>query len=263
MKSSRLSRLQSPWIIASVGATVSIAAASAVIGLIWLPLAQSGLELNGVWDAICSAAGVPRNDVHAQPIQPTFKTSEIVVTSGMLTHQTSFSIGHGATLAQRCAICHGVRGEGGGAVPNLAGQHAAAVYKELDDFQTGACMNAVMGPFAKALSGQDMLDLAAYYSDLPRSSPNRLAVAARAPSIVVNGAPMRNVAPCSACHGGMDVKTGAPWLAGQSTAYMKSQLQAFAAGTRHNDISLQMRNVARGMTPQEMDEAVGFYAPEP
>jgi cytochrome c553 len=37
-------------------------------------------------------------------------------------------------------------------------------------------------------------------------------------------------------------------------------LQAFADGSRHNDISEQMRNVARNMTPDEIDAAARYYA---
>ncbi len=65
---------------------------------------------------------------------------------------------------------------------------------------------------------------------------------------MTNGAPMRNIAPCGACHGAIDNKAGSPWLGGQSAVYIKAQLKAFAAGTRRNDISQQMRNIARQMT---------------
>jgi hypothetical protein len=41
--------------------------------------------------------------------------------------------------------------------------------------------------------------------------------------------------------------------------YLKAQLEAFAKGTRHNDISEQMRNVARQMTPEERDEAARYF----
>jgi cytochrome c553 len=44
---------------------------------------------------------------------------------------------------------------------------------------------------------------------------------------------------------------------------MKAQLQAFASGVRHNDISEQMRNIARAMTPQEIDQAAAYYASQP
>ena len=48
-----------------------------------------------------------------------------------------------------------------------------------------------------------------------------------------------------------------------SAAYVKAQLQAFASGARRNDISQQMRNVARRMTPEEIDQAAEWYASQP
>jgi cytochrome c553 len=74
---------------------------------------------------------------------------------------------------------------------------------------------------------------------------------------------MRNIAPCGSCHGGLDNKTGSPWLEGQPEAYIKAQLEVFAKGERRNDISQQMRNVARQMTPTEIDEAARYYASQP
>ncbi|MET0876933.1 MAG: cytochrome c4, partial [Tardiphaga sp.] len=84
-----------------------------------------------------------------------------------------------------------------------------------------------------------------------------------APVIVVNGAPMRNIAPCGSCHGELDSKAGSPWLGGQSAVYIKTQLQAFASGARRNDISQQMRNIARQMTTEEMDAAARYYESQP
>jgi cytochrome c553 len=40
-------------------------------------------------------------------------------------------------------------------------------------------------------------------------------------------------------------------------------LQAFASGTRHNDISQQMRNIARHMTPEEIDAVAAYYEAQP
>ena len=73
---------------------------------------------------------------------------------------------------------------------------------------------------------------------------------------------MRNIAPCAACHGGIDNKAGSPWIDGLPAAYTKSQLIAFANGTRTNDINEVMRNVARNMTPEEIDAASTYYARE-
>jgi cytochrome c553 len=263
MNEQPLFSLRNPWFSASVGVTTGIAVLAALAGLIWLPLAQPDLKLSGIWDAICSAAGVPRASTQTDSIQPDFKTSNVVMTSEMLTRHDQVSIGRGATLAQRCAICHGPQGVSDANSPNLAGQFAAVTWKELVDFKTGARVNVVMSPFAANLSNQDMLDIAAYYAYLPRVPSNKLDPAMAAPAIVTIGAPMRNIAPCGSCHGDVDNKAGSPWLGGQSAVYIKAQLQAFAAGTRRNDISQQMRNIARQMTAEEIEEVARYYEAQP
>jgi len=74
------------------------------------------------------------------------------------------------------------------------------------------------------------------------------------------GAPLRNIAPCISCHGGVDQKLGAPWLEGMPKAYLVTQLKAFASGARRNDSEAQMRNMARPMTESEIDAVATFYA---
>jgi cytochrome c553 len=171
------------------------------------------------------------------------------------------SVGRGATLALRCAMCHGARGLSQADTPNLAGQYPAVIYKQLLDYKSGARVSAVMAPLAAPLSDEDIRDLANYYAYLPRLPPYH--PSAEPPRIVISGAPMRNIAPCGACHGGLDNKLGAAWLEGQPAVYLKVQLEAFADGRRRNDISEQMRNIARGMTPAEIDAAVRYYASQP
>jgi cytochrome c553 len=254
---------RNPWFSASVGVTAAMAVLAAFVGLIWLPLAQPDLKLSGIWDAICSAAGVPRSTSQGNAIQPDFKTSNVVMTSEMLTKRDQVSIGRGATLAQRCAICHGPQGVSDANSPNLAGQYAAVTYKELNDFKVGARVNAIMSPFAATMTNQDMLDVAAYYAYLPRVPSSSLDANIVAPSIVVTGAPMRNIPPCGSCHGDIDNKAGSPWLGAQSAVYIKAQLHAFAFGARRNDIQQQMRNIARQMTAEEIDQVARYYAAQP
>jgi cytochrome c553 len=217
-----------------------------------------------VWNAICGAAGLVREaPAPVSVVPPTFKTSGVIVTPRMLHDASAVSIGRGATLALRCTMCHGARGMSQANSPNLAGQYAAVVYKELRDYKSGARSSAIMQPLVVGLSDQDMRDLAVYYDYLPRPPAYHPASAGQPPEIVVSGAPMRNIPPCAACHGGLDNKAGSPWLDGQPAPYIKAQLQAFADGTRRNDISEQMRNVARNMTPDEIDAAARYYSSQP
>ncbi len=159
-------------------------------------------------------------------------------------------------------MCHGARGLSDANSPNLAGQYAAVVYKQLRDFKSGARASAIMAPLVGDLGDRDMRDLAAYYAYLPRPGV-RPADGRAAPRIVAGGAPMRNIPPCGACHGELDDKTGSPWLGGQPVDYLRAQLFAFASGARHNDISEQMRNVVRRMSPSEIAAAARYYGAVP
>jgi cytochrome c553 len=263
MSAERLFTFRNPWFAAGVGVTGAVAVLSLIVGFVLLPYAATNSQLTGLWDAICSAAGVPRTTVTSEIAKPSFITSNVVMNSQMFGAPDTRSVGRGATLALQCAICHGSNRQGQVDTPNLEGQPAAAIYKELRDFKVAARTNAIMSPFAVKLSEQDMLDLAAYFSYMPRQPGSHPDPAETAPSIVAHGAPMRNVPACAACHGATDAKLGAPWLDGQSAVYIKAQLQAFATGARHNDISEQMRNIARQMTAAEIDEAARYYAGRP
>jgi cytochrome c553 len=263
MSTDRLLTWKNPWFAASVGITSAMAVLSLIVGFVVLPYATTSSQLTSLWDAICSAAGVPRTTVVSEVAKPDFTTSNVVMNSQMFGPPDARSVGRGATLAMQCAICHGSNRQGQIDTPNLEGQPGSSVYKQLRDFKVAARTNAIMSPFAVKLSEQDMLDLAAYYSYLPRQPGSHPDSTAAAPQIVARGAPMRNVPACSSCHATSDAKLGTPWLDGQSAVYIKAQLQAFATGERRNDISAQMRNIARQMTATEIDEAAHYYASRP
>ena len=263
MNTERLLTWKNTWFAAGVGVTAALVVLSLIAGFMLLPYATTGVQFASLWDAICSAAGVPRATVSSEAPKPAAITSTVVMNSQMFGTTDARSVGRGATLAMQCAICHGSNRQGQVDTPNLEGQPAAAVYKELRDFKAGSRTNGIMSPFAIKLSEQDMLDLAAYYAYLPTQPGSHPDVGVAMPQIVARGAPMRNVAACSSCHGTTDAKLGTPWLDGQSAVYLKAQLQAFASGTRRNDISEQMRNIARQMTAAEIEEAAQYYAARP
>lgn len=263
MSAERLFTWRNPWFAAGIGVTAAMVVLSLIVGFVLLPYATTTAKFASMWDAICSAAGVPRTTVNLEIVKPGFTTSNVIMNSQMFGPPDTRAVGRGATLAMQCAICHGSNRQGQVDTPNLEGQPAAAVYKELRDFKSGSRTNAIMSPFAVRLNEQDMLDLAAYYTYLPRQPGSHSDLTIEMPPIVARGAPMRNVAACSACHGTTDAKLGTPWLDGQSAVYIKAQLTAFANGTRRNDVSEQMRNIARQMTSAEIDDAARYYASRP
>jgi cytochrome c553 len=266
MSDERVFSFSNRWFTTSVGGVIAIAIVSGLIGFIWLPSKHPDFTQRGLWATICSAAGAPSTWFTQSGNIAGPAPSNVLVLPPLppwgRERPSAESIGRGATLAQNCSMCHGVESLIQVTAPVLAGQYADVIYKQLRDYQSGARMNSIMPPIIARLNDGDLHDLANYYSTLPRppavEQPSAEAAAIR--KLVNEGAPMRNIAPCAACHGDRDRKGAAPWLGGQSSVYMAGQLKAFADGTRHNDINEQMRNVARNMTPEEIDGVAKYYA---
>ena len=236
-------------------ATVALVLGGGFLAFVWLPSAQRdpGESLFAAW---CGAWGVPRNWLTSTPLPPT-RTSDVVLTHRLLGDADSGDIGHGATLALRCTMCHGPTGISYANSPNLAGQYAVVVYKQLRDYKSGARSNAIMTVMARNLSEDEMRQLALYYASLPR--PPGAHLSRVAPPIVKWGAPMRDIAPCGSCHGDVDHTLASPWLGGEPASYIRGQLLAFATSERNNDINGQMRAMAHGLTRQEIEAAVAYY----
>ena len=263
MTEEKLANFKNRWTMTSIGAATTVFLVSAGLGFVFLPRLDAKEQVVGLWDSICRAAGVPVRTAVSEVVKPELRTSLVKIASAVSNMRDDVAIGRGATLAQQCAICHGPTGISRADSPNLAGQYASVVYKQLKDFHDGVRVNAVMTPFAVRLSERDMQDLAAYYGYLPRLPGFHPSDGTPPPRIVASGAPMRGIAPCGSCHGTIENKLGSPWLEGQSELYIKEQLLAFVSGARSNDISGQMRNVARAMTAEEIAEAAKYYSSKP
>jgi cytochrome c553 len=261
MSDERLFSIKNPWFVGFVGGVVAIAVVAALIGFIWVPYSQGTTTIAGLWDAICTAAGASARPGSARESGAGKSVPSDVIVVPRMIAADSLSIGRGATLALRCTMCHGARGMSGANIPNLAGQNAEGIYKQLRDLQSGHRGSAIMAPHASNLDDLQMRDIAAYYASLPRATPPlTLVQQLKAPAIVQVGAPMRSIAPCASCHGSSDHKVASPVLDGEPRAYILSQLQAFANGTRHNDINGLMRNISRQMTPQEIELVADYYS---
>jgi cytochrome c553 len=176
----------------------------------------------------------------------------------------------GKTLHKDCADCHGTSGViDTPDVPNLAGQAALYVYKQLRDYKAGTRQSSIMNDAVAALSERDMADLAAFYASLPRAplpaSPATPAPAAGSLASVGDG--VRMIVACDACHGergsGNPGFYGMPSLRGQKYDDLHFELTSFRSGDRGNDVYRVMRDPARRLTDAEIDALASYYSGVP
>lgn len=94
---------------------------------------------------------------------------EEVVPEGPLVVLDTPQLVKGHELYAKCIVCHGKAGEGKKSQnsPAIGGQFDWYLEKQVVAMQTGARVNQVMMPYIRALSAQDIKDLAAYISKLP------------------------------------------------------------------------------------------------
>lgn len=174
--------------------------------------------------------------------------------------------GGGPDAAQACFSCHGVNGAGdsAGGFPRLAGIDARYLAKQLNNYAEGTRQSPIMMPIAQALSEADRAAVSVYYAQLPPAAPQPVAsadpkVLQRGAALYARGDETRRVQACINCHGpaarGVDLY---PALAGQPAAYVRSELEAWRAGQRTNDLYGQMRTIAENMSEADI-EAVSQY----
>jgi cytochrome c553 len=117
-------------------------------------------------------------------------------------------------------------GDASGAFPRITGQSAFYLAKQLRDFTSGVRSNAIMSPIAKALSPQDITDVAAYFAAASGPFP---ALANPDPALVKLGEELakvgsaaRGIQACGNCHGpgAVGEPPAIPYLAGQYASYI-------------------------------------------
>ena len=181
------------------------------------------------------------------------------------TAQAAGDAAAGEAKAAVCAACHGANGKAiQPAYPNIAGQHASYIAKQLTEYRDGGRVNALMTGQAANLSDQDILDLSAYFSAMPHidgvASEENLT---HGMNIYRGGITSAGVAACSACHGpaGMGNPAAAwPVLAGQNAQYIADQLRYFRSGERANSPNGMMAGVAQRMTDEEIDAVANYVS---
>lgn len=187
----------------------------------------------------------------------------------------------GKAKAAVCGACHGATGlNPNPTYPDLAGQHAAYIVKQLVDFKSGARTDMMMAPMATNLSDQDMADLAAYFSSQDRASAaasDNSSTATTAPAASTGSVEIVTSTPAKALYAG-DVKSGQeksamcvschgtdgnspiamyPKLAGQSASYLSKQLADFKSGDRVDPI---MAGMVAALSEKDMDDLGAYFA---
>lgn len=98
------------------------------------------------------------------------KIASVVMMSALLGLSANVLAGDieaGKAKAATCAGCHGATGVSNNPLwPNLAGQQAGYLVKQMKAFRDGTRNDPMMGPMAKPLSDADIDNLAAYYNSL-------------------------------------------------------------------------------------------------
>lgn len=170
--------------------------------------------------------------------------------------------------SQVCVACHGPDGNSPApANPKIAGQIPEYLNKQLRNFKAAdgkqpERVNAVMNGMVAALSEDDMRNLAAFYAGQqlkPETARNSQTVDV-GQKLYRAGDASKGIPACAGCHGpnGAGMPAQYPRIAGQYAEYTETQLKAFRAGERGNDLNKMMRMIAIKMTDPEI-KAVSDY----
>jgi cytochrome c553 len=165
-----------------------------------------------------------------------------------------------------CARCHAFNGssDGSGAFPRIAGQPVFYLAKQLRDFISGVRASAVMTPIAKALSGDDIADVAAYYAGInppfpPLPAPDPTLVR-RGEQLATVGDAAKNLQSCDNCHGpeGVGEPPAIPYLAGQYAHYTAFELQMWRQGFRKSSPN-EMARVAQRLDDEDIAAVAAYF----
>ena len=162
-----------------------------------------------------------------------------------------------------CRPCHGERGISTNPLwPNLAGQHARYLEKQLTDFKQKNRTAATMLALVNQLSTKDIADLSAFYAKEPipeNKTPKQYLT--RGEQLYRGGDFSKHITACIACHGPKGTgngEAGFPVLSGQQPDYTIQQLNAFKTKERRNDLNAIMQDISARMSADDIN-AVAYY----
>ena len=177
----------------------------------------------------------------------------------------------GKVKSELCQGCHGEKGISidPTTFPNLAGQFAGYIFKQVQDFQMGNRQDDTMSAMAATVTErQDLKDIAVYFASqkVMKGTPTNTAAAKAGEKLFKNGnKKLGTYAACIRCHG-KDGKGKSkanslfPIIGGQQKAYLIKQLKDFKAGKRMNDPASMMKMVADGLSEKEIQNVAEYLS---
>lgn len=180
-------------------------------------------------------------------------------------------IGSGDPVAgkTRSALCQGCHGEVGlsleDLIPNLAGQYANYIAKQLRNFQSGARTHQIMSAMAMTINDAELADIAVYFASQKKMQGNGKGSNPVAKNLFTKGDAARGIPPCMSCHGtngkgqAPDISTY-PVIGGQHKPYLVAQLTHWRSGERSNSPDGVMNMVAKSLTDAEIDALTDYIS---
>ncbi|MEO8342585.1 MAG: c-type cytochrome [Gallionella sp.] len=170
--------------------------------------------------------------------------------------------GVGKFKSTYCQTCHGLDGNSttSSHSPKLAGQYAAYIQKQINNYKDGSRQDPVMTAIAMTLvDNQEVLDISAYFASQKQMKGARTAVNKNGQTLYMrsNG--------CVSCHGvngkGLTPNNpSTPVIGGQHKEYLKKQLRDFKDHARTNEASGMMEMMSSFMSEEEMEDVASYVS---
>jgi thiosulfate dehydrogenase len=172
------------------------------------------------------------------------------------------------TLISECAECHEAVGNShvGMIIPRIDGLNAGYLEHALRSMSGSKWKSPVMSPIAESLSPSQIKALAAYYAKrrpavhfAGRGGQNLRQAGFLLAS---EGDWKKGIPACTLCHGedGVGIGRNFPRLAGQSAAYIRSQIYAWRSGTRSDDPLGLMATIAKRLDRAQINEVARYFS---
>jgi cytochrome c553 len=174
---------------------------------------------------------------------------------------------------QPCESCHGREGRPStdGYYPRIAGKPAGYLYEQLLNFRDGSRVSPMMTYMVDRQSEAYLRQMAEYFSGLefpyapPDMTKRSAALLAQGAQLARHGDAARNIPACTACHGERltGIAPAVPGLLGLPQYYLAAQLGAWREGLRQARAPDCMADIARRLTPVDLEAVSAWLAAQP